>query len=106
MGKRLYLAKKLDFNAPHGDRQRISLALLLTSIALVCADILLFLRAFGVRLFALWLSVSTASFVLLFVALAVLTKELCRNRFFSAVVVFIATLLVTAGCIAVAVATH
>ena len=105
MGKRLYISKKLDFHAPRGDRQRISLGLLLASVALLLSDLLLLLQSMGVHEFALWLSATVVSGVLLFIALAVLVKELCRNRFFSAVLVFIATLLITANGICVAVVT-
>ena len=106
MGKKLYIAKKLDFHAPRGDRNRIAFALLLSSVALLLSDLLLLLQSLGVERFSLWLSVNIVTFVLLFVALAVLCKELCRNRFFSAVMVFIATLLITANGICVAVITR
>ena len=105
MGKRLYIAKKLDYIAPRGDRLRISIALLLASCALLLTDLLLLLQSFGVQNFALWLSANIVCFTLLAVSLAVLFKELCRNRFFSAVLIFIATLLITANGICVAVVT-
>ncbi|MDE7395069.1 MAG: hypothetical protein K2M95_02975 [Clostridiales bacterium] len=95
----------MDYIAPRGDRVRISLALLLTAVALLLSDVLLLLQHFGVHSLVLWLSLSVASYVLLFVALAILLKELCRNRFFSAVVIFIVTLLIVANCIFVAVVT-
>lgn len=106
MGKRLRMAKKLDYIAPRGDRVRISLALLLASVALLLSDALLFLHSFGFHFLSLWLCLSIASYVLVFIALVILLKELCRNRFFTAVLFFIVTLLILADCICFAVVTY